>query len=137
LAIGSYHRRSTDCRSEDATCQCATFCGVAAKTTASGEGKSVLLAGFGSSGDWIPKLRPDPHREKVTFPLQSRCRAHACDGSGRNLKHDALVLASACVSRAKDISIFIHGYAAIRLRALAATDEVVKVGKGPAALSRN
>ena len=76
-------------------------------------------------------------REKVTFPLQSRCRAHACDGSGRNLKHDALVLASACVSCAKDISIFIHGYAAIRLRALAATDEVVKVGKGPAALSRN
>jgi hypothetical protein len=103
----------------------------------SNDGKSVLLAGFGSLGRLDSKLHPDPNRGILTFPLQSRCHARAVDGSGRDLKHNALVLASACVGCAKDISVAIHGYAAIRLRALAAANEVVKVGKGPAAFSRS
>ena len=29
----------------------------------------MLLAGFGSSGDWIPKLRPSPYNRDVALTL--------------------------------------------------------------------
>jgi hypothetical protein len=85
------------------------------------------------SGD--SKLHPESHRKMVASPYN--LDATLSTRSRRDLKHDALVLASGCVGCAKDISIFIHGYAAVRLRTIAAADEVVKVGKGPAVLSRN
>jgi len=52
-------------------------------------------------------------------------------GSRRNLKYDALILASADKGRAKDISIAINGQTAVGSPALAAADEIVKVGKYP------
>ena len=93
-----------------------------------------LWLGRGPKVGQIPGFIPKhiailPYNLDIALTLSTRSR--------RDLKHDTLVLASACVSCAKNISIFVHGYAAIRLRAFAAADEVVKVGKGPAALSRN
>ncbi len=57
-------------------------------------------------------------------------------GSRRDLIHDALIRASAIVGCAKDISIVVHGHAAVRSRAVAAIGEVMKVGKCPTVLSR-
>jgi hypothetical protein len=89
---------------------------------------------YGSMSEIETSSRPTPRI--VAPPTISMSRSLCRQGSRRDLEHKALVLASAGVGCAKDISIFIHGYAAVGLRTLAAADEVVKVGKGPAALSR-
>src|SRR5579863_7980494 len=94
------------------------------------------LAGRGSTlGRFQASCRTTPHDVDL-LPTVSMSRSRCRHGSRRDLKNEALVLAAAGVGCAKDISIFIHGYAAVGLRALAAADEVVKVGKSPAALSR-
>jgi hypothetical protein len=84
--------------------------------------KSRYLIGDAGGGQECPP----PH--KLFPPHMGFCRqALRC-----NFKHNALVIASSVIRRAKDISLAIHGYAAVRLRTVDAADKVVKVGEGPA-----
>src|SRR6202451_4696785 len=63
-----------------------------------------------------------------------------CDSTANlrgDLEHDALIRAPANICCAKDVSLAIDGHAAVRISAVVAAREVVKVGKVPGAVGRS